>query len=62
MSIFKDPFNPKLLFGRRRFCGGVHSRANHGRLTVAPAVDAVEEGGALKPGPAAVHLSTGRRQ
>jgi len=50
------------MLGRRHFCSDAHSRANHGRLTVAPAVDAVEEGGALKPGPAAVNLSTGRRQ
>ena len=33
MSIFKDPFDPKVLLARRCSCGGTHAEADHARLT-----------------------------
>ena len=40
--MFKDPFDPKSLLGRRCGCGGDHPASEHGRLT-AEAVPAGEE-------------------
>src|SRR4030081_1362099 len=40
--MFKDPFDPKSLLGRRCGCGGDHPASEHGRLT-ADAVPAGEE-------------------
>ena len=40
--MFKDPFDPDALLGRRCRCGGDHSESEHGRL-VAEAVPAGEE-------------------
>ena len=40
--MFKDPFDPNALLGRRCGCGGDHSESEHGRL-VAEAVPAGEE-------------------
>ncbi|MEI6203305.1 MAG: hypothetical protein WCP68_15250, partial [Enhydrobacter sp.] len=42
MSMFKDPFDPKLRLGRRCACGGDHLAADHPRLT-ASAVPSGEE-------------------
>ena len=40
--MFKDPFDPNALLGRRCSCGGDHPASEHGRLT-AEAVSAGEE-------------------
>ena len=40
--MFKDPFDPNALLGRRCGCGGDHSESEHGRLA-AEAVPAGEE-------------------
>ena len=40
--MFKDPFDPNALLGRRCGCGGDHAETEHGRL-VAEAVPAGEE-------------------
>ena len=42
MSMFKDPFDPKALLGRRCGCGGNHAASEHDRLT-ASAVPSGEE-------------------
>ena len=34
--MFKDPFDPNALLGRRCSCGGSHSAAEHARLTAQP--------------------------
>src|SRR3979409_2160857 len=51
--MFKDPFDPKSLLGRRCGCGGDHPASEHGRLT-ADAVPAGEEARWNRVGDAAV--------
>src|SRR5260370_2673114 len=41
-AMFKDPFDPKVLLGKRCSCGGNHGEADHARLT-ATAVPTGEE-------------------